>query len=184
MNFSPSDFYRRFSQGFLWVLFIQFVFILGCTKRIPAEKQIPTPSAFSQVDESILNQSAHAETVYVPVYSHLAIGEKGILSLRAILSMRNTSDKESLILSKIEYYDTNGKLLKSYLQKPVQLEKMATMEVEISSLDLSGGSGANFVVKWSSTNKISSPIIETLMYGASGPQSFAFISRGQVIERH
>ncbi len=168
----------------LLTLSLLFFSIISCTKRTPAENQIPTPSAFSQIDESILNQSAHAETVYVPVYSHLTIGEKGILSLRAILSIRNTSDKESLILSKIEYYDTNGKLLKNYIQKPVQLEKMATMEVEISSLDLSGGSGANFVVKWNSTNKISSPIIESLMYGASGPQSFAFISRGQVIERH
>lgn len=158
--------------------------VMSCTKNESQKDQAPVVSAYSKIDSSQVINSSKGQTVYVPIYSHIPVFNKEILSLRAILSVRNTSEKENLIISKIDYYDTNGKLLKSYLDQPISLAKMATYEVEISSLDVSGGTGANFIVKWDATSEISSPIIESLMYGANGHHSYSFISRGQIVEKH
>jgi hypothetical protein len=166
------------------ILLLQLATILSCTKTDSQKEQAPVASAFTKVDGSQVINSSKGQTVYVPIYSHIPVFNKEILSLRAILSVRNTSEKENLIISKIDYYDTNGKLLKAYLDQPISLAKMATYEVEISSLDVSGGTGANFIVKWDSTSEISSPIIESLMYGANGHHSYSFISRGQIVEKH
>lgn len=167
----------------LLLLFL-VVTLLSCTKPDSQNDQAPVVSAYTKMDSSQVINSSKGQTVYIPIYSHIPVFNKEILSLRAILSVRNTSDKENLIIAKIDYYDTNGKLLKSYLDQPISLAKMATYEVEVSSLDISGGTGANFIVKWDSTKEISSPIIESLMYGANGHHSYSFISRGQIVEKH
>lgn len=174
----------KFQKIFNFSAVLCLLGIVACTAKENAEQKIPVVTAFAHLAESAVVDSSSGQTVYIPVYSHIPTSEKEVLSLRALLSVRNTSDKESLIITQINYYDTNGKLLKKFLENPISLNNMATFEVEISTHDLSGGAGANFIVKWDSANKISAPIIETLMYGASGPQSYSFISRGQVVERH
>ncbi|MCK6598744.1 MAG: DUF3124 domain-containing protein [Bdellovibrionaceae bacterium] len=166
------------------IILFQLVSLLSCTKSESQKDQAPVVNAYTKIDSLQVINNSKGQTVYIPIYSHIPVFNKEILSLRAILSVRNTSAKENLIIAKIDYYDTNGKLLKSYLDQPISLAKMATYEVEISSLDISGGTGANFIVKWDSMSEISSPIIESLMYGANGHHSYSFISRGQIVEKH
>lgn len=158
--------------------------LFGCSEKSNKNANIPTPSAYSSVEELSHLLEDKGQTVYVPVYSHIPAAPKTILSLHALLSVRNTSSTEKLIITSIEYFDTNGKLVKTYLKNAIQLNPMATYEVEISSLEVEGGTGANFIVKWNAEKSISSPIIESLMYGSSGMLSYSFISRGQVVERH
>jgi hypothetical protein len=95
-----------------------FLFALACEKKEGPNQAIPVPTAFVGVDSSILIHRAKGESVYVPVYAHIPISEKRIMSLRTILSIRNTSRKESLIISEIDYFDTNGKLLKQFRACP------------------------------------------------------------------
>ncbi|MBL7671984.1 MAG: DUF3124 domain-containing protein [Bdellovibrionaceae bacterium] len=166
------------------IFLLQLASLVSCTQSESQKNQAPVVSAYSKMDVSQIINSSKGQTVYVPIYSNIPVFNKQIFSLRAILSVRNTSEKENLIISQIDYYDTNGKLLKSYLDQPISLAKMATYEVEISSLDVRGGTGANFIVKWDATSEISSPIIESLMYGATGHHSYSFISRGQIVEKH
>ncbi len=163
------------------LLVFLFVF-MACDAHQKAIQQIPEPTEFHPVKEMV--RSLQGQQVYVPVYKNLYNSEKGHIPLNTILSIRNTSLTESIIISKVDYYDTNGKLLKSYINGPFSLSKMATKDFVISSDELSGGTGANFVVKWDSEKKISTPIIEALMYGSTGTHSFSFSSRGQEIEAH
>ena len=123
------------------------------------------------------------QTVYVPIYSHIYSGVKGRpFDLAATLSIRNTNPKNSITLDSVKYYDTDGKLVKDYLKKPLQLNALVSTRYIIAEDDKAGGSGANFMVVWKSEQKVNQPIIEAVMIGTHSGQGISFLSRGQVIK--
>ena len=123
------------------------------------------------------------QTVYVPIYSHIYSGLKGKpFSLAATLSIRNTNPKKAITLVSVKFYDSDGKLIKEYLDKPAELKAMASTRYILPESDTGGGSGANFLVKWSSPIKVNPPLIEGVMIGTRSGQGISFVSRGQVIE--
>ena len=134
-----------------------------------------------QAAENIKRSSG--QTVYVSIYSHIYSGVKARpFDLAAILSIRNVDTKHSLTLTAVTYYDTDGNLLKEYLTEPVRLKALASTRYIISEGDKAGGSGANFLVRWQSENKMNPPIIESVMIGTRSGQGISFVSRGQVIK--
>ena len=123
------------------------------------------------------------QTIYVPIYSHIYSGLKGRpFSLAATLSIRNTDPKNTITLMSVKYFDSDGNLVKEYLDKPSVLKAMATTRYILTESDTTGGSGANFLVKWQSSTKVNPPIIEAVMIGTRSGQGLSFVSRGQVIE--
>lgn len=123
------------------------------------------------------------QTVYVPVYSHIYSGDREHpFDLTATLSIRNTDPKRTITILTVDYYDSKGKLLKKYLEGPVNLNPLATTRYIIKESDKSGGSGANFMVKWKSDIKVNAPIIESIMIGTKTQQGISFISRGRAIQ--
>ena len=124
-------------------------------------------------------------TVYVPIYSHLYAGPKAITyNLAAMLSIRNTDPKFSITVNGADYYDSEGKLVKRYLKEPVTLKPLATKHFYIKESDASGGSGANFIVKWRSKETVNKPIIEGIMTGLRSGQGVSFRCPGQEIIEH
>ena len=125
----------------------------------------------------------YEQTVYVPIYSHIYSGMKGRpFDLAATLSIRNTDIKNPITLVSVKYYDTDGNLIKEYLDGPLQLKALGSTRYIITEADTSGGSGANFIVKWKSDTKVNPPVIESVMIGTKSGQGISFVSRGQVIE--
>lgn len=123
------------------------------------------------------------QTVYVPAYSNVFSGPKALpFNLATILSIRNTDPATALNVTRIDYYDTNGKRVRSYLNKPVTLNPLATTYVYLEEKDTAGGFGASFIVEWDAGRVMNSPIIECLMIGASSGQGISFVSPGQVIK--
>jgi hypothetical protein len=123
------------------------------------------------------------QTVYVPVYSNVFTGPKKLsFQLATSLSIRNTDPSASFQITAINYYDTNGRLVRRYLEKPLGLGPLASTLVHIEEKDTSGGFGANFIVKWNSDRVINSPIIECVMIGATSGQGISFVSPGQEIK--
>jgi hypothetical protein len=98
------------------------------------------------------------------------------------LSIRNVDLRRSLTLSAVDYYETQGKLIKKYLAQPTVLGPLESVRFIVPQKDKAGGSGANFIVVWSSQTAINPPLIETVMIGAESQQGISFTSRGQVIE--
>ena len=72
-------------------------------------------------------------------------------------------------------------MLEQYLETPHELHPMATVTLTLPQWDKRGGSGANFLVRWSGDADINKPIIEVVMAGTRGTQSFSFIRAGQEI---
>lgn len=125
---------------------------------------------------------ARKQSVYVPVYSNIISGpRKRPIQLEATLSIRGTDPAASLKITAIDYYDTNGKLVRRYLKSPQLLGALASTHVHIEERDVSGGIGANFIVRWEADRIINAPVIECLMIGVSGSQGISFVSPGQEI---
>ena len=123
------------------------------------------------------------QTVYVPIYSHIYSGVKARpFDLAATLSIRNTNLKSSIELISVKYFDSEGKLVKDYLEKPIVIDAIATTRYIITEDDRAGGSGANFIVIWKSEQPVNPPVIEGVMIGTHSGQGISFVSRGQVIK--
>lgn len=122
------------------------------------------------------------QTVYVPAYSNVFSGPRKLpFQLAATLSIRNTDPSASFRVASIDYYDTNGRLVRRYLEKPFVLGPLASTYIHIEEKDVSGGFGANFIVRWVAGKVINSPIIECVMIGATSGQGISFVSHGQEI---
>jgi hypothetical protein len=123
------------------------------------------------------------QMVYVPVYSHIyAMGGKPFL-LEATLSVRNTDPDEGITIASVRYYDTNGNLIKDYLEKPMLLKPLATVEFLVAQKEIEGGSGANFIVEWVSDTRVNQPVIEAVMIGIEGQTSISFVRTGVAIDK-
>lgn len=125
-----------------------------------------------------------AQTVYVPVYSHIYADSRfkdKPFQLTAILSIRNTDRQNSLILEKVDYYDSQGKLLNHYLQKELIIAPLASTRYIVPEADTQGGSGAKFIVTWKSAIAVTEPIIEGVMIGTKMQQGISFVTDSQVL---
>ena len=129
-------------------------------------------------------QKRQQQTVYVPVYSHFVIstGKRSFpFELSVNLSIRNTDPENPIRVSAVDYYNSEGELVRSFIEKPITLNKMASTYFVIEKSDKSGGAGANFLVKWSAKNSVSEPIVESVTFGSSGTHGLSFVSPGKVI---
>lgn len=119
------------------------------------------------------------QTVYVPAYSHIYIGNKETpFYLTITLSVRNIDLNKSIKITEIKYYETQGIFLKEFITKPVMLGPLASTRMIIHQKDRTGGSGANFIVKWTSDEKCNAPVIEAVMISTQSQQGISFTSRG------
>ena len=120
---------------------------------------------------------------YVPVYSSVSISQGKVRAdFSVTLSIHNASETRPLVLRRIAYFDTNGKMVENYLKAPVALKPFSTVEVFVPTTDVRGGTGANFVVDWAATGEIAEPVVEALMFGGLGSGHYAFISQGRPLK--
>jgi hypothetical protein len=135
----------------------------------------------------LISDGVHAETyykvstgqvVYVPVYSDIFSSPKKLPAKMAVmLSIRNTDMARSITIHAADYYNTKGKLVKRYYEKPVTMTPLESIHIYIPPDDRSGGEGANFIVTWSAREEVNTPIIESIMVG----RDLSIISPGQEI---
>lgn len=161
-------------------LLMAVVSLSGC-----ASSQAPPPPV-AQLKTVTLGNTVKiiaGQTVYVPIYSHIYMWEQTrTTDLTATLSIRNTDLTHPIIVSTVNYYDTNGKLVRKYLAQPVELGPLAATSFVVNQEDTSGGAGASFVVEWVTQQQVSNPVIEAIMINTSGNQGLSFVSPGRVIK--
>ena len=125
---------------------------------------------------------SRGQTIYVPIYSHIYGGDQERpFYLATICSIRNTDPNRSITLEAVDYHDSDGKILRSYLTAPVVLKPLASIRYVVKESDKSGGSGAKFIVRWKADAKVNPVIVEGIMIGTKMGQGISFVSRGQVI---
>src|SRR5882757_1648871 len=71
---------------------------------------------------------------YVPVYSSVSMSQGKLrVDFSVTLSIHNASETRPLVLKRIAYFDTTGKIVDSYLKAPVALKPFSTIEVFIAA---------------------------------------------------
>ncbi|MBD2354291.1 DUF3124 domain-containing protein [Tolypothrix sp. FACHB-123] len=176
---------RLYIRFYLIATFL--IFLVACTSpNKPQNSSPPNINSTSSQQVVTLDKNflvAMGQTIYVPIYSHIYHNdERQILNLAATLSIRNTDLTNPIIITAVRYYDSDGKLIKQYLEQPIQLNALASTDFFVNRTDTSGGSGANFLVDWVSQKVVSEPIVEAVMIATEFQQGVSFVSPGKVIK--
>ncbi|GAB4369749.1 MAG: DUF3124 domain-containing protein [Elainellaceae cyanobacterium] len=123
------------------------------------------------------------QTVYVPAYSHIYMwNQNQTMNLSATLSVRNTDMTNPIIIASVNYHDSDGQLVRQYLDQAIELGSLASTTFVVDREDTSGGFGAAFIVEWVTQTEVSLPVIEAIMINTSGNQGISFVSPGRVIK--
>ncbi|MGP1385536.1 MAG: DUF3124 domain-containing protein [Thainema sp.] len=143
-----------------------------------AERPGVTPIAVEQLPDLVMGQ-----VVYVPIYSEIYDSDPNqTFQLAATLSLRNTDLDSPIIIETLDYYDSGGAKISTYLRTPIQLAPLASFEIVVARKDSSGGSGANFIVEWRANETVSEPIVEAIMISSASQQGMSFVSPGRIIQ--
>ena len=123
------------------------------------------------------------EKVYVPAYSHV-LTTKGLRQpLASTMVVHNVDPKITISITSVDYFDSDGKKLKSFFNEPITLGPMAAQHFLVPINENKGGFGANYLVEWMSREPTLPPEIEAVMIGGSGTLGISFTSTGRVIDR-
>lgn len=127
-------------------------------------------------------ESVQGQLVYVPAYSHVYHQDGKPHLLTVTLSVRNTDLENPIVVNSVRYYDTAGKEVKSFINRPKTIGPLSTIEFLVARDDRDGGSGANFLVEWNSAKMVTEPILEAVMIDTTSQQGISFVRTGKVIK--
>ena len=128
-------------------------------------------------------KSLYGQTLYIPVYSEIPYGDGDrTIELTATLSIRNVDRRVAVTVQHVDYYNAQGKLVRSYVQEPRVLPALAAVEFVIKASDRSGGTSASFIVVWESQTPCVPPVVEAVMISTASTQGISFSSQGRVVE--
>ncbi len=125
--------------------------------------------------------SDQAQLVYLSTYSNLTLFGTRKWELSTNVSIRNIDPEDPVYVENVAYYDSSGNLVETYLDAMHRLEPMATTTLTVPQQDQRGGAGANFLIRWRAGAGVNPPLIEAVMAGVSGNQSFSFLTKGVAI---
>ena len=164
---------------------IMFFMLAGCSDQTdeatPVQESQPARAVapVGSGDLSIVT----SQKLYVPAYSEVysASGDH-TWGMTVTLSIRNTNVDKPIFIGSVKYFDTNGQLVTEYVESPLRLAPMATIEYVIARNDDRGGTGANFIVRWGAEELVFEPVVEAVMISAAGTQGLSLLSPARVLE--
>lgn len=166
-----------------WIILGILAFLLiGCEGDSAEQPPLMTGS-FQTVTGRDL-RIVTGQTVYVPAYSEVFFGrENANIELAITLAIHNTDLDAPIIIQSVRYYNTDGELVRDYIDDPVEVSPLATTGFLVEDRDQSGGWGANFVVEWVAEEPVYEPVIEAIMISTRGSTGISMISLGRVISQ-
>ncbi|MEK6478651.1 DUF3124 domain-containing protein [Catalinimonas sp. 4WD22] len=166
--------------------FSLYLLLLACSspeQESSAKPDSKLPSQRYQYVDVIVAAMPYQEKIYVPIYSEIyhSSGDRRFL-LTATLSIRNISMSDSIYVSTVDYYDSEGVKNRTYLERPIRLGPLASVEFVIEDDEDKGGAGANFIVDWGASENLR-PVIQAVMIGTSSQQGISFTTDGVLMEK-
>jgi len=120
------------------------------------------------------------QVLYMPVYSNIPHLKKHDYNLSAFLAIHNTDLTYRIKITKVDYFNTDGILIKNFISSDQQIQPLATKIFTIPKEDQSGA-GANFLVEWIADKPVNEPLIESVIKDLSGNKGISFLSQGRII---
>ncbi|PKQ65820.1 hypothetical protein BZG02_02110 [Labilibaculum filiforme] len=164
----------------LFLLVITFTF--GCSNKKEMSSVNPENWIKRSIDISNMDSLEYGKS-YLSIYSQIySKSEHKTHNLTAMASMRNTSDTDTIFLLKVEYFDTHGKLIRTYFNTPIYIAPMQTTEIIIDEMDTEGGTGSNFIIEWKIPKNCPEPLFEGVMNSTMGQQGLSFTTQSKRIK--
>jgi len=126
------------------------------------------------------------QTLYVPSYTSFMSGSHAgshAFEAKPTIFIHNTDQNNPINIVRIDFYNTDGKLVEKYLQQPRKLNANSATRINVKEL-LKGeeGSGAHFIIQWQAENKVVEPLVQTWFVGAVGTRGYAYTSPARIIQ--
>ncbi len=138
---------------------------------------------FSGASAQEVRALSKGQTLYLPVYSHMLYGNLGksgkasTVLLSTLVSIRNTDPRRPVRILSAKYFDTHGKLLGERVPSPAVIPPLGTLELFVELNDASGGSGANFIIRWDAEQPVNPPLVESLHANMDGGKAVIFMTQ-------
>lgn len=162
-----------------WVILVVLVLTACGTEENEPANQVVQPIVNARELQIVTGQ-----TVYVPAYSEIFHNSADqTVKLTVTLAIHNSDPNTPIIIQSVQYFDTNGKLVKQYIDEPALVPPLATAGFVVEQADTSGGWGANFLVEWGAESPVYEPVIEAVMISTSSAIGISMISPGRVVSQ-
>jgi hypothetical protein len=158
------------------LLLFAFLTIIGCHKKeissISEENWLKRKAVISDKDSLEYGES------YLSIYSQIySVSEHKTHNLTVMVSLRNISTTDSIYVLQATYHDTDGTTLRNYFKYPIYLAPLETTEIIIDEVDVSGGTGSNFIFEWKTPKDCPEPLFEGIMNSTVGQQGLSFTTQ-------
>ena len=162
-------------------LFLALLIMIGCEEQTDSS-EINTENWLKRKIDISQKDSLEYGKSYLSVYSQIySFSQHEKYNLTGMISLRNTSDVDTIYLLKTEYFDTQGALLRTYFDTPIYLAPMETTEIIIDQMDVAGGTGSNFMFEWKIPLDCPEPLFEGVMISMQGTQGLSFTTQAKRI---
>ena len=163
-------------------IYIVVLVFLSCNEKKEISSTNPENWTKRTIDITRIDSLEYGKS-YLSIYSQIySFTEHKRHNLTSMVSMRNTSDLDTIYLLKAEYYDTHGKSVRKYFDEPIFLAPMETTEIIIDEIDNSGGTGSNFIFEWKIPKNCPEPLFEGVMTSTMGQQGLSFTTQAKRIK--
>lgn len=163
-------------------IYIVVLVFLSCNEKKEISSTNPENWSKRTIDITRIDSLEYGKS-YLSIYSQIySFTEHKRHNLTSMVSMRNTSDLDTIYLLKAEYYDTHGKSVRKYFDEPIFLAPMETTEIIIDEIDNSGGTGSNFIFEWKIPKNCPEPLFEGVMTSTMGQQGLSFTTQAKRIK--
>lgn len=159
------------------LLILIFLSIISCNEQKKISSTNPENWSKRIIDITQKDSLEFGKS-YLSIYSQIySLSEHTTHNLTAMVSLRNISDLDTIYIIKAEYYDTHGKSVRRYFDRPIFLAPMETTEIIIDEVDTTGGTGSNFIFEWKTPKNCPEPLFEGIMNSMMGQQGLSFTTQ-------
>ncbi len=165
------------------VVLLLTAFVFASCKEQESRTESPRPTVFNPETLKIPDgggRKIRGQVLYMPIYSNIPYSEKRHYDLSAFLAIHNTDLKNRIKITRVDFFNTDGKVVNQFIAADQWLDPLATAIFTIPQKDQSG-TGANFLVEWMADQPVNEPLIESIMKDLSGNLGLSFLSTGRVI---
>lgn len=157
----------------IFLSIIGLIVFYSCDNKHKEMSSINPVNWKKRVVEINTNDSLVYGETYLSIYSQIySYTEHLTHDLTSTISMRNTSVTDTIYIVSAKYFDTHGKLIRTYFEKSIYIAPMETVAIVIDEVDKEGGTGANFLFDWVIKPKTTEPIFEGVQLSTAGRISF------------
>ena len=163
-------------------LLFAFLILLSCQEK-PVSEEVTPVNWNKRMANLTASDSLQTGVTYLSVYSQIySRSEHRTHDLTATVSLRNISSEDAIFVTRAQFFDTAGKLIRTYFDQPIFISPLETVEIVIQEVDNEGGTGGNFIFEWAVNPGTPEPFFEAVMISTSGQQGISFTTQGIKIQ--